>query len=195
MIALSPEVIHQELPHYCRAWPTQRILFISRSVIETSGSVLHPHHRAVARNFPELLNHLDMPLCYPHPSAVERMDNVIEARESGVYLNRFVFELEKKQKEIAHRGEVANQLRRESQMKVRKGDTLPFAFSKYSEVAGATQCTQVQMDSPQTPVHEVQTQTKSMYSHQISSSSYRKRVYQVPHPGYHLQFPPPDINC
>ena len=108
MIALSPAVIHQELPHYHRACPEQRILFISRSVIETPGSVLHPHHRAVARNFPELLNHPDMPLFYPHPSAVERMDNVIAARESGVYLNHFVFELEQKQKEIAHRGEVAN---------------------------------------------------------------------------------------
>ena len=109
MIALSPAVIHQELPHYHKAWQAQRILFILRSVIETTGSVLHPHHRAVARNFPKLLNHPDMPLCYPHPSAIERMDNVTAARESEVYLNRFVFELEQKQKEIAHRSEVANQ--------------------------------------------------------------------------------------
>ena len=46
-------------------------------------------------------------------------------------------------------------------MKVRTGDSLPFSFSKYSTVAGVTQCTQVQTES--IPNNTVQTQTEKVY--------------------------------
>ena len=46
-------------------------------------------------------------------------------------------------------------------MKVRTGDSLPFSFSKYSTVAGVTQCTQAQTDP--TPKSTVHTQTEKVY--------------------------------
>ena len=150
IVVLSPQAIFNQLPHYRRDWSPARILFIVRHIVESPGNASHPYRLMVDLHFPKLSSHPEMPSWFPHPLAVEKMQNMEESISAGTHLKRFALEREEKQQQFQLRNEQAKLVRKEARDKLQGKmilEPLPQSFSKYAGTkASFSTCTQTQTD-------------------------------------------------
>ena len=88
LISMTPEQIFEEKIHYRRQWSNTRLAYLARVMVQTVGSLAHPHTVLLNTYFPSFVvqyAHLLL-TCYLGLVAAFKMQDQIRNRNSGVFL-------------------------------------------------------------------------------------------------------------
>ena len=135
LVVLDPDTLWEQRPVYRKYWPHQRLVFISKSVVEKSFQDKHPFRSMLEEWYPEIITAYDsdIPTVFPDQDAQDRMREIRENKTSGKFLKKFAAEEVKLQKDCAHRSETATALRRSAQRRI-KGAKLPWSYLRNARV-------------------------------------------------------------
>ena len=178
LVVLHPSTLWEERPVYRKYWPHQRLVFITKSVVEKHHDGTHPFRDMLEKWYPELIEAFgsDIPTVFPDDDAIRRMREIQENKASGKFLKKFAAAEAKRQKDCTSRTQTASKFRRAAQRRI-KGAVLPWSYLNHAKIKlGVNDNKLVQTDP--LPSKEMSTQTDEVIT--FSPEEFKKLQISPP---------------